>query len=152
MTTSISQRVQIGNVGAFSFQAKDKNENEDGYYLVEFTGLPYTDQKNGALRGDCHWLYDVLMARYWYTRSTVEHTVDLVTVVTTDVETIPSSPRNMIRDSIARKEAEKKHVVRISEESHDFIMDEIRRRERLEYDPSRVIVGAEADSDSEDDD
>ena len=50
------------------------------------------------------------------------------------------------------KEAEKKHAVKIIKESHDFIMDEIRGRERLEYDPSRVIVGAEADSDSDDDD
>ena len=114
--------------------------------------MPYTDQKNGALRCDCHWLYAVPMARYWYTRSTIEHTVYLFTMVTTDVEMIPSSPSNMIRDSRVRKESEKKHAVKISEESHDFIMDEIRRRERLEYDPSRVIVGAEAYSDSDDDD
>ena len=52
VTTYIAQRVQIGSVGAFAFQAKDKNENEDGYYLVEFTGLPNTDQKNNALRCD----------------------------------------------------------------------------------------------------
>ena len=92
------------------------------------------------------------MARYWHTRSTVENTVDLVTVVTTGLEMLPSSPRNMIRDSRVRKEAEKKHAVKIGEESHDFIMGETRRREGLEYDPIRVIVEAEADSDSDDDD
>ena len=40
--------------------------------------------------------------------------------------------------------------MKIAEESHDFILDEIRRRERLEYDPSRVFVGDDLDSDDDD--
>jgi hypothetical protein len=35
--------------------------------------------------------------------------------------------------------------LKISEDSHNFILDEIIRRERLEYDPSRVFVGDEDD-------
>ena len=41
--------------------------------------------------------------------------------------------------------------MRISDESHEFILDEIRRRERLEYDPSRGFVEAVDGSESEED-
>ena len=36
-----------------------------------------------------------------------------------------------------------KNALKISDDSHDFILDEIIRRERLEYDPRRVLVGDE---------
>ena len=39
--------------------------------------------------------------------------------------------------------------MRITDESHEFILDEIRRRERLECDPSRVLVTADEDSEDE---
>ena len=42
--------------------------------------------------------------------------------------------------------------MRIADESHEFILDEIKRRERLECDPSRVFVEAEGDSESDEDD
>ena len=49
-----------------------------------------------------------------------------------------------------RKEADKKNALKINEESHNFILDEIIRRERLEYDPRRVFVdGDEEEYDSE---
>ena len=45
---------------------------------------------------------------------------------------------------IVRKAATEANAMRISEDSHNFILDEIVRRERLEYDPrSRVLVGDE---------
>ena len=47
------------------------------------------------------------------------------------MEMIPRSSSNMIRYGRVRTEAEKKHTVKISEESHDFIMDKIRRRKDL---------------------
>ena len=42
--------------------------------------------------------------------------------------------------------------MRITDESHEFILDEILRRERLECDPSRVFVAADEDSESDEDD
>ena len=45
-----------------------------------------------------------------------------------------------------------KNAMRISDESHEFTLDEIRRRERLECDPSRVFVAADEDSESDEDD
>ena len=55
---------------------------------------------------------------------------------------IPAGARRLLDGKIAEK---------ISETSHNFILDEILRRERLEYDPSRVYTGdlAEPDSDSD---
>ena len=41
--------------------------------------------------------------------------------------------------------------MRITDESHEFIRDEIRRRERLECDPSRVFVAADEESESDED-
>ena len=40
--------------------------------------------------------------------------------------------------------------MRTADESHEFILDEIMRRERLGCDPSRVFV-ADEDSESDDD-
>ena len=41
--------------------------------------------------------------------------------------------------------------MRITDESHEFILDEILRRDRLEHDPSRVFVAAGGDSESDED-
>ena len=54
----------------------------------------------------------------------------------------PISPSNKIPRN-ARKEATKKHDLKISDESHNYILDEIIRRERLEYDTNRMLVGDE---------
>ena len=69
-------------------------------------------------------------------------------IVATDVKMNPFSPSNMIPRHV-RKEAERKNAIKISLDSHDFIMDEIEKRERLEYDPSRVLVDNEASDDEE---
>ena len=55
---------------------------------------------------------------------------------------VPAGPRRNLDGRIA---------VKISEGSHNFILDEVQRREMLEYDPSRVNTGdGKNDSDSED--
>ena len=48
-------------------------------------------------------------------------------------------------------EAEKKEAMRIAEDSHEFIRDEIQRRERLEHDHSRVFVAADEEPESDED-
>lgn len=52
----------------------------------------------------------------------------------------------------AQKRAQKNEALKISEDSHNLILDEIMRRDRLEYDPSRVFVGDEDEEDDEDED
>jgi hypothetical protein len=113
----------------FQLRAAD-DEAADGYYLVEFTSFPYTDQcAGGTLQCDVNWLNPFPRARKWFTKSAAKETFDLVNVVSTGVH----------------KTAERNEALKISEDSHNFILDEIIRRERLEYDPSRVSVGDEDD-------
>ena len=54
----------------------------------------------------------------------------------------PIFPSNRIPRN-ARTEAKKKHALKISDDSHNSILDEIIRRERLEYDTYRMLVGDE---------
>ena len=85
-------------------------------------------------------------------KSLQKWTVDLVHVVATDVEMKPMSQTNFIRNRAVRQEAAQKNAMRIADESHEFILDEIRRRERLKCDPSGVFVVAEEGSDGDEDD
>ena len=91
-------------------------------------------------------------ARHWYTKSTDEVTLSVVHLVATDVQMHPISPTNMVRSHLVRKDAERLGALRLSNDSHDFILDEIERRERLECDPSRVFGEDEGSSGSEEED
>ena len=78
----------------------------------------------------------------------------MLNVVATPVVMDPISPSNRILRN-AKKEATKKHDLKISDDFHDSILDENIMRQRLEYDPIRVLVGDEDedeyDSDSDSD-
>ena len=93
-------------------------------------------------------MYQVPGARKWFTKSTTETTIDMVNVVATSVVMDPISSRKRIPRN-ARKEATKKNALNISDDSHNCIFDEIIRREILEYDPSRVLVGDEDEDEDE---
>ena len=41
VTTAVADNIVVGGIGAVLSRGSDA---DDGYYLVEFTGLPYTDQ------------------------------------------------------------------------------------------------------------
>ena len=86
------------------------------------------------------WLNTVPNAPKWYSRSQAQEEVALLNLVSTEVELIPISPSNLPPASI-RRQAREANAERISDESHNFILDEILRRERLEYDPMRVVEG-----------
>ena len=73
----------------------------------------------------------------------------MVHLVATDLQMLPISPANMKSNTQVRREAARLGALRISDESHEFIMDEIERRERLEFDPSRVFLEEEDSSGSE---
>ena len=155
VTTSIARSIEVGGIGAIAFEQREGESNE-GHHLVEFIGLPKTVQDEGtsgcAWKVDCHWLHSVPTARHWCTKSLQKQAVDLVHVVATDVEMKPMSQTNFIRNRAVRQEAAQKNAMRIADESHEFILDEILRRERLEHDPSRVFVAADEDSESDEDD
>ena len=140
VTSAIAQSVVVGEIGAIATAGDDAS---DGYYLFEFTSLSYTDQVvGGALKCDVNWLYPLPHARKWFTKSVEGDSVDLLNVVSTGVDMLQISPMNM-PPSRRMKEAKANGALKISEESHNFILDEIIRRDRLEYDPTRVYFGEE---------
>ena len=149
VTSAVAESIEPGSIGAIA----TADETTDGYYLVQFSGLPFVEQDgSGALLCECYWLYPIPGARKWYTRSEVAHTVDLTKVVDAKVEMNSMSQGNMIPAG-ARRLLDGKIAEKISETSSYFIVDEILRRERLEYDPSGVCTGdlPESDSDSDSD-
>ena len=67
-------------------------------------------------------------------------TIDLQNLVCNDVEMLPIAPNNLLpKRSKATKEAKEMNALKLSEECHNSILDEIQRRECLEFDPSRVL-------------
>ena len=154
VTTSVARSIEIGNVGAYAFDKGEGDRGEEEYYLVEFASLPWTDQEGDkcAWKVNCLWLNSVPKARHWYTKSMDEATLNVVHLVATDLLMHPISPTNMIRNHQVRKDAERLGALRLSDDSHDFILDEIERRERLEHDPSRVFLDDEDSSGSEEED
>ena len=80
----------------------------------------------------------VLAAKGCHEKSRENKTVEMVCSVTTNVKRKEIYPTNMIRNMIVRKDATNKRPMKITEESQDLIIDKIRRRETIEFDPSRV--------------
>ena len=81
LTSAVADSVVIGEIGAIAIGGEDA---EDGYYLVKFTGCPYTEQEtDGSLKCKRNWLYQVPGARKWFTKYTTETTIDMVNVVAT---------------------------------------------------------------------
>ena len=151
VTTSVARSIEIGNVGAGAVDEGEGERGEEQCHLVEFASLPWTDQEGAkcAWKVNCLWLNSVPRERHWCTKSTDEAALSVVHLVATDLQMHPISPTNMVRTLSVRKDAERLGALRLSNDSHDFIMDEIERRERFECDPSRVFVGDEDSSGSE---
>jgi hypothetical protein len=148
VATAVGDSIVEGEIGAI---ATGGNDASDGYYLVEFIGTYYTSQSfDATLKCEGHWLYELPGAPKWFYKSSTKEEFDLMNVVMTGVEMIPFSPTNM-PSSRARSQAMENNAFRISEDSHNFILDEILRRERIEYDPSRVYDDDDYNDDADQD-
>ena len=144
VTSAVSEAVEVGNIGAI---ATSKYEvAPDGYYLAEFISTPYPE--GNGIKCKVLWLEYIKGARKWFVKTEHEEVVDLTFVMDTNVLVNPVSPSNMLPSRV-RKHVDPQIAVKISEDSHNFILDEIFRREALEYDPTMVIVGGEAENDEE---
>ena len=97
--------------------------------------------------------YEFPGANNWFYQddTTVEVTHNLEHVVATGVDMECLSPHNQPPRGASRQANEKK-AKKISDKSHYQVMDEINRRERLEYDPTRVLVGHEKENNFDSDD
>ena len=80
----------------------------------------------------------VLAAKGFHTKSRKNKNAEMVCVVTTDLKRKDISTTNMIRNRLVRKDATNLRPTKLINELKDFIIDEIRGRERLEFDHSRV--------------
>ena len=137
VTSAVAESVEVGNIGAVS--TCEHEHAPDGYCLLEFTSLPYPEED--GLKVDGVWLNAVQHARKWFTFSEQKTTVNVVNMVETNVVANPMSAGNMLPKRIKDQLHDASLAVKISEESHNTILDEILSREALEYDPSRVVVG-----------
>jgi hypothetical protein len=101
-------------------------------------------------------LYPVDRAPKWYTRSDKEHIVNIINIVETNVIFDKMSPTNMLPTTTRAnvvQECRENDGAKITRNLHCEILDEIVRRDGLEYDPSRdYAIDDDSDSDNNDDD
>jgi hypothetical protein len=132
LTSNIAANVEIGGYGAIATEDDDATE---GYWIIEWTSEPYTCQETDQLVCDGYYLYQVKGGPRWWTPSGATVTIPLVNIVMADVKMdVIEEGRNMPSSSHVNKEkCLEMEALRIEEDSHDYIFDEIYRRETLEY-------------------
>ena len=128
ITAIIATEIDIGKYGA----VVTSDEDADGYYVVQWTGLPYTDQETGQLVCDANYLNPVARAQKWYTESVASDTHVLQHVVLGDVNMNIISDTNSLPNTCDKVSAASKGALKVSKESDDFIFEEIYRRDALE--------------------
>ena len=147
----ISREIEIGKVGAVVTDDPDAG----GYYLVEWTSIPYTCQETDKPKVSGKYLNKVVGAKNWYTKSDIpaDHEIDHVGLANASMEGI--SETNPLPNTFKRKaEAIELGALKICEEDDNFIFDETWRRDQLEdpeYDNYASHEEQQDNSDSESD-
>ena len=143
--TRMAEAIEEGNVGA----VMTEDENTHGYYLVRWVSEPYTSQEEtdewtiGELVCDGSYLNPVGRARNWYTADNDVVTIRVQHVVAACLDLQKPSDEVKLPSTCNRSEATRKGATRLSDDSHLKILDEINRRDVLDY---------EEDDDSSDND
>jgi hypothetical protein len=132
LSSNIAANVEIGGYGAI---VTEDVKADFGYWMIEWTTEPYTCQDTGRLVCDGYYLNPVPGAPKWWTPSGAAETIPLVHIVMADVQMDPiEKGRNMPSSThVNKKEMLKNEALRIEEDSHDYIFDEMFRRETLEH-------------------
>ena len=147
ITALIANEIEVGKIGAVI----TTDEDADGFYLVEWTELPYTCQDTGDLKCRGNYLNRVGRTRKWYTKSDLDDEHLVRHVVMGEVKMEPISNTNQLPSTCNRPEAIRMKAVKISKESDYFIFDETKRRDQLE-DPMYERYDGDEDSDGSDSD
>lgn len=145
----MASEVKVGGYGAMDTD----DPNTDGYYLVNWKGLPFTAQAQMETReGDviqkgelvceaCH--VDTIPGEHRCFKATNKETVvRMQYILAANVETSKSRTGGQRYDRIV-----------VSEEEHDAIIDEIDRRERIDHEEDvadAIEDGEESDNDADD--
>jgi hypothetical protein len=160
IATSVAERIEDGLFGAFLTDDPDS----DGYYVVQWTSDPYTLQESieleeydpplhleaGELVCEARYLNKVPRARQWYTAPTTDlpTTVRLQQVIDPMLELLEISPANKLPNNCDKRACERLQARKISNESHEELIEEIHRRECLDFDEEH---GQEEEESSDDD-
>jgi hypothetical protein len=140
MEVRIASMIKDGEIGAVA----TTDENAMGYYIVEWMSDPYSLQEDtegmagvmdaGTMVADAIFYNRVGGAPYWYTRSRMKTVIEIKYVVQTGFEMDGISGDNPLPRTCSKKEASRHDARKVSILDHEEIMDEIERRDRLEYD------------------
>ena len=149
LSSNIAATIEIGGYGAI---VTNDEAARDGYWMVEWTSESYTCQETGRLVCDGFYLNEVPGGPQWWTPSGLAVTTPLVNVVMADVKMDPIEVgRNVPSSShVNRRQCLEKEALRVEVDSHDYIFDEMFRRERLEYETRAEEEEEEDEEESED--
>jgi hypothetical protein len=152
----------IGGVGAYAV-----DDEVDQYYLVKWTQVPrellhdeiimLENTTTTVFRGDwiCEgrWLNRVERARYWYTVGNTVVTVRMKNVLHADLAMTPISVNNplprlhpTVRDQVVPSNPHKMRSI-----DHDLRMDEISRRDAMNFEEEVISSDDDTDSDGDED-
>ena len=157
LAVMMAEKVVVGGFGTIMKNDKDKS----GYYLVQWTGVPYMLQEEvqitehnpafilglGELVFDAKYLYIVPLVKHWFTWPPCYYTtvVRMQHVVAAYTPMAPIAPNNKLPNNCDRLGATHLGALKVTNESYDQIIEEIYRREVLDYN-EEVEDGAGLDS------
>ena len=135
-------------VTEYTYGAVNTNDSRtDGFYIVKFLSRPYTLQqdetydneilKEGCLVSDAEYLTPAMKDSSWYINSKLDAVkVDMKKVIVPKLDVSiakSSSDLDYTMSSMTQKEIDEKEPFKLSSEDYDAIMDEIHRRESVEF-------------------
>jgi len=145
ITDRLETRVAVGGYGAVSTD----DPESDGYYMLQWDSEPQTLENDVEIDGiqfhkgdkvvDGTYLNQVPRAKRWYTRApeeekeSLETTIMLRHVVFPDMNLTGESNSQSLPSNCNRVAARQLGALRVSESEHELILDEISRRDRLEF-------------------
>ena len=143
----MSREIKKGRVGAQAISGVDARQ---GYYLLKFTSRRCTDQTTGKLMCDGEYMNDVkFTSDPWFTPNIHKCSVEVSKIVSANVEMESMSPTNLPHSSVI-DECAKLGAMKVSDSSHGFILEQMRNRDAVEFDPNRIYVnGDESDADED---
>ena len=158
--------VQEEKVGAF----RTEDPDAEGYYLVKWTSVPYRLEESrelteyhpplfvpkGELVADAVYFNQVPRAPRWYTPVDMCTTVRLQQVIIADLKLQNESDRGRLPNSCNKTEARRKGALKLSDQDHGRLLDEISRMEILDFveeeDDIMDCSGSDGEEQSMDDD
>ena len=166
LTTAMAEKVQEEFYGAMM---TSDTSTKDGYYVVQWTSTPYSLQqdmqlsmynppiylKAGELVCNARFLNEVPRAKQWYTPSVAENEMNTVVrmqhVVMANMTLNAISETNVLPRTCNRSKAEELGALRVSDEDHETILDEIFRRENMDFNEGSYFSEDESESKRESD-